>query len=89
MDYKFLIVVKFWSSRGNLKSISIFDEIFFFGTIHLQSDFLCKFESDFYFWSELFQMNFKGISYVKWNYPPKRIEYSPKGIENNLKGFLM
>ena len=31
---------------------------------------------------ELFQINFKGISYVKWNYPPKGIE---KKIQENQK----
>ena len=45
-------------------------------------DFLCKIEGELICFGELilFQINFKGISYVKWNYPQK-------GIEKKLKGF--
>ena len=33
-------------------------------------------------------MNFKGISYVKWNYPPEGIEKHIKGILCKIEGEL-
>ena len=38
---------------------------FFFGPTHFKRDFLCKIEGEFCFWSELFQINFKEIFYIK------------------------
>ena len=61
---------------------------FFFGPTHFKRDFLSKIEGKFCFWSELFQINFKGISYVKWNYPPEGIEKHIKGILCKLEGEL-
>ena len=53
-------------------------------------DFECKIEGEFNFVVTLFlfQMNFKGISYIDGTIP-KGDRVSPKGDRKHLKGFLI